>query len=402
MNLREILRTALDSLLANKLRAILTMMGVIIGVAAVIALLAIGNGVSSSITEEITAIGTNQITISTDLDNSNGYPALSLEDVTALQQAPSVSDVAAIVQGNQEVIAGGDAINATVAGVTANYLALNNLTDFQSGDGLNQNDSDIKARVAVLGSDAAADLFPNEYPIGNTVKINGTGYEVVGVLEASGSSFADSDGNIYIPMSTAQSRLYTTRTRDGDKAVTAITALAANSEVADTAIVEITEILRDQHGIVYAADDDFTIFNQADLLDTANTISSLLSGFLGAIAGISLLVGGIGIMNIMMVSVTERTREIGIRKALGALKANILAQFLSESLVLSLIGGFIGIIFGWLIATVAGNVLGLTAAVELGTVALSVGFAASVGIIFGIYPAWRASNLRPIEALRYE
>jgi putative ABC transport system permease protein len=405
MNFSESFFTALDSLLANKLRALLTMLGVIIGVAAVIALMSIGNGVNSFITSEIQSFGTNLISITTDPDNSDGQPALSVVDVEALSNplnAPEISGVSATVDGVQEVIRGSNASRASVIGVTANYLALNNLNEFQAGDGLTQQDLDTAARVAVLGATVAEDLFEEDFPIGQPVKINGVSYQIIGVLEESGSAFALSDSDVYIPMTTAHSRLYSDRTRSGDRAVTRIIAQAASEEETDAAIEQITETIRDQHGIIYAADDDFTIFSQTDLLDTFNTVTATFTAFLGAVAGISLIVGGIGIMNIMLVSVTERTREIGIRKAIGALKRDILAQFLLESIVLSVLGGTIGILLGWTISTAAGQALDVPTLVSLGNVALATGFAMAVGVIFGIYPAWRAASLRPIDALRYE
>jgi len=405
MNLSESFLTALDSLLANKMRAVLTMLGVIIGVAAVIALMAIGNGVSESITGEISSIGTNLILIMPDMENSGGYLPLSLADVEALSdplRAAALSQVAASVQGNQEVVYGGASINTTVAGVTANYLTVNNQTEFQSGDDLTQNDLDNNARVAVLGAEAAADLFPDEYPIGKAVKINGVSYQVVGVLEPSGSAMNNTDGDVYLPLTTAQKRLYPSRTRSGEKAVSLITAQAASEEQTDEAVEQVTRILREQHDIAYAADDDFSILSQTSLLETFDTITATMTAFLGSIAGISLVVGGIGIMNIMLVSVTERTREIGIRKAVGALKRDILVQFLLESVVLSVLGGLLGILLGGLASTVVGNLLDVPTVVGVDTVLMSSGFAAAVGLIFGIYPAWRAASLRPIEALRYE
>lgn len=406
MNFNESFLTAMDSILANKMRSVLTMLGVIIGVASVIALMAIGNGFSANITDEITSIGTNLLQISSDTDVSGGYPTLSIEDVDALSDPLNVPDaarVAASVQGVQTAVYGGESINSTVSGVTANYLSMNGLDEYQLGDGLTETDIASSARVAVLGAAAATDLFGSEFPIGNAIKINGVSYEVIGVLTESGGGISgNTDDTVFVPLTTAQSRLYTTRTRTGEKAVTLISVEAASSEQVSAALEQVTLTLRETHGIAYAADDDFTIFDQSSLLDTVGAVTATLTAFLGSIAGISLVVGGIGIMNIMLVSVTERTREIGIRKAIGALKRDILSQFLLESLVLSLLGGALGIGFGWLISSVAAPLLDITMVIEPATVAMSVGFAAAVGIIFGIYPAWRAASLRPIEALRYE
>jgi putative ABC transport system permease protein len=405
MNVTESFLTALDSLLANKLRSILTMLGVIIGVAAVIALMSIGNGVSESITGEIQSIGTNLIGVATDYDNSGGYQSLSLADVEALADpfnVPAVSAVSATVQGVQEVVYGGNTARISVAGVTPNYFAVNNVEELFSGGLLTQQDYDTSARVVVLGYDVAEDLFEEAYPVGNSVRINGVGYEVVGVMAESGSSFSNTDDSVFIPLTTAQARLFTDRTRTGEKAVTGITAQAASEELTEEAIDQITETLRDLHGINYANEDDFTIISQSDLLETFDVITGTLTAFLGAIAGISLVVGGIGIMNIMLVSVTERTREIGIRKAVGALRRDILVQFLMESILLSLIGGLLGVALGWLMSVVAGQLIDLETVVDGSTVALATGFAAAVGLVFGIYPAWRAAGLRPIEALRYE
>lgn len=407
MDLTESFLTAIDSLMTHKLRAILTMLGVIIGVAAVIALLSIGNGVSASIEQEIQGFGSNLITVVTDGENSQGYPALAESDIDALVDplnAPQVIDAAGQVQGSQQVLYRGRDTRVTVSGVTENFFRIRTLR-IAAGSGLNRGDLDANARVAVLGSETAAHLFPDdEYPIGKRIKVKGIQYEVVGVLEEQGSvGMLNPDEAVYIPLTTAQSRLYHRRTRSGQPAVDVIYAQAADESVMDEATQQIRDVLRQRHDIAYQAADDFRVISQTDILNAFNVITGAMTLFLGAIAGISLLVGGIGIMNIMLVSVTERTREIGIRKAVGALKRDILLQFLIESLTLSSIGGALGILLGVTAAQVIGQFSAdLTPVVKVGTVVLASGFAAAVGLIFGIYPAWRASSLRPIEALRYE
>jgi putative ABC transport system permease protein len=340
------------------------------------------------------------------MEHSGGYPPLSLADVEALADplnAPAVSSVAASVAGNREVTAGGNSVTTSVSGVTANYFEVVNLGEFQAGDGLTQADVDTKARVVVLGASVASELFDGENPVGRMVKIDGASYEVVGVLAEQGQTLAGNpDENVYAPITTAQARLYADRTRTGKHAVSSITAQARSETEADAAIEQIEATLREAHGLTGDDESDFSTFSQTALLETVNTITATLTAFLGAIAGISLLVGGIGIMNIMLVSVTERTREIGVRKAIGALRRDILGQFLLESILMSAIGGLAGIALGWLLAQAFSLALDATAVVDAQTVLMATGFAAAVGLVFGLYPAWRASKLRPIEALRYE
>ena len=269
MNLTESLLTAIDSITAHKLRSMLTMLGVIIGVAAVIALMAIGNGVSASITGEISSIGTNLVSISPDLENSGGYAPLSLEDVEALSNplnAPAVSQVAASVQGNQEVVFDGTSVQTTVSGITANYFVVNNLEEFQVGDGITRNDVDTKARVAVLGAGITGDLFDGENPIGKEVKINGVNYEVVGVLAEQGQTLGGNpDDSVYLPISTAQTRLYPDRTRTGQHAVNSIAVQAASEDQAGAAVTQVTAILRERHGLAAGDEDDFSVFSQTSL-----------------------------------------------------------------------------------------------------------------------------------------
>lgn len=404
MNFTESFFTAMDSLRMNKLRALLTMLGIIIGVAAVIALMALGNGFGDYIEQQISSIGTNLLFVATDRDNSNGYPALALSDVEALNNAnlPSVAAIAASLSSAQNVTSMNESQRANIMGVTQNYFNINNLDEMEAGGIFTTDEIDSAARVVVLGYEVANTLFVDSYPIGESVRINGTQYEVVGVVSEQGAGFGTTDTNVFIPISTAQRRLATARTRLGELAVTGIIVQATDSDNIEMATTQVADLLREQHQIAYASADDFTVTSQTSLLETVGAITGTLTLVLGAIAGISLLVGGIGIMNIMLVSVTERTREIGIRKAIGALQRDILVQFLIESLVLSVIGGILGIALGWTLATVAGNLAKINAGVTLPTIALATGFSMAVGLIFGIYPAWRAARLRPIEALRYE
>lgn len=406
MNFTESMWTALDALNANKLRSILTMLGVIIGVAAVIALLGLGNGFRASIEDDITSIGSNLLIVLTDFENSD-YPTLSNEDFEALQdvsRAPDLIEVAASVSNGFEVIGNGRDYNSSVTGVTGNYFKINNLVDdLEGGAFFTDFDIDARSRVAVIGYDVVQELFDGEYAVGQTIKIGGGSYEVIGSMKEIDSEVgANPNGDIFVPITTAQTRLRAQRTRSGKLAIDAIVAQASSADNADAGIRQITEIIRENHGVAYADEDDFTIISQGDFLETVGNILGTVTLFLGAVAGISLLVGGIGIMNIMLVSVTERTREIGIRKSMGALRRDILMQFMIESLFLSLLGGLIGMGLGWLISTVVGNATDIEALIDASAVTLAVGFSVAVGLIFGIYPAWRAARLRPIDALRYE
>ena len=412
----ESMRIALTSLAANKMRAILTMLGIIIGVGAVITLLAAGEGVQALVRSEIQSIGSNLVFVvpsaqgsamSRPMVSSLSGSSLTYGDAVAIGDPFNVPDVVGVapeLSRSGQIIYGNKNTSASVSGVTPDYAPVRNYpVDF--GSFITEQDLNSDARVAVLGQTVVDRLFGQEiYPIGQTIKINRINFRVIGVLQKKGGTgFGDQDNVVLIPLTTAIKRVYQSRTVRGDYAISVIYAQVASEERIDAAVGEITELLRERHKIAYRDDDDFTVINQADILDIFGRITGVLTIFLGAIAAISLLVGGIGIMNIMLVSVTERTREIGIRKAIGAKRRDILLQFLVEATTLSLMGGLIGIALGY-----AGSVIVAQAAPDIQPVVtaqsilLATGFAAAVGLFFGIYPATRAASLHPIEALRYE
>jgi putative ABC transport system permease protein len=409
MNLAQTFLEALESLNGNKLRSGLTVLGIVIGVAAVIAMLSVGRGAEESITGSISGIGTNLLFVFSggfNEDIRNPKP-LTLGDVQAIGdpfQAPSVAAVAPSLQGSAEVAFGGELTATQVIGVTPDYFTVVNY-HVTEGDYITEEHILGRASVVLIGPDVADKLFDRREGItGETVRIEGQPFRILGVLESKGGgSFGSQDDLVMVPFSTAQTRLIRRRTADR---VDIIMVQAVDADSVDSATEEISQILRTRHRTPIGAD-DFTVFTQRDLLTTFESITNILTIFLGGIAAISLLVGGIGIMNIMLVSVTERTREIGLRKALGARKRDILVQFLTESSLLSLIGGIIGIAFGWLIAFVVGQIAAasntdFTPVVGTDAILLATLFSAAVGLFFGIYPASRAANLEPVEALRYE
>lgn len=417
MKFSQALLEAIESLNGNKMRSGLTVLGIVIGVAAVIAMLAVGNGAQASITGSISSIGTNLLFVFSGAPDQNGPPGqqssgnnvrpLTLADAEAITDrfaAPSVDSVAPVLQGNGTVTFAGENSTTTITGVTPAYYTVRNL-ELSEGEFINEEHMLGRMSVVVLGPETADNLFDrHDGVVGETIRIEGQPFRVIGVLVAKGGgAFGSEDNGVYIPFSTAQARLIKREARDQ---VDIIFAQATTAESVPLAVDEISTILRQRHRTDIGAD-DFTVFTQQDFLSTFATITGVLTIFLGGIAGISLLVGGIGIMNIMLVSVSERTREIGLRKALGARKRDILMQFLTESSLLSLIGGIIGIIFGWLIAFVVGQVAvasgtDFTPIVGSDAIILSTSFSAAIGLFFGIYPASRAANLEPVEALRHE
>jgi len=415
MTLAQAFLEALESLAGNKLRSGLTVLGIVIGVAAVIAMLSVGRGAQASITGSINSIGTNLLFVfSGNMRGEGPGPRtvtferpLTLADANAIADplaAPSILAVAPALQGNGTFNWGGESTSATIMGVVPAEKEISNYT-LAEGEFINEENVLGRASVVVLGPEIADNLFGHhDGVVGETVRIEGQPYRVIGVLESRGGSmFGSQDNQAFIPFSTAQARLAKRRAHDE---VDMITVQAVSAEAVPTASEEISQIVRQRHHTPIG-EDDFTVFTQQQFLDTFSTITGVLTIFLGGIAGISLLVGGIGIMNIMLVSVTERTREIGLRKALGARKRDILIQFLTESSVLSLVGGIIGILFGWLISFLIGWIAtasgtAFTPVVGIDAVLMATLFSAAVGLFFGIYPANRAAGLEPVEALRYE
>lgn len=408
MNFGQSFIEALESLATNKTRSGLTIIGIVIGVAAVIAIVSIGRGAEGTITGSIQGIGTNLLFVfrggSEEVRNPKPLTIGDAEAMTDPFQAPSVVGVAPILQDSVKVTAGGESTTTQISGVTPDYGPVRN-ANVSEGEFINQEHLLGQASVALLGTEVAEDLFARTAGlVGETVRIEGHPFRVIGVLESKGGSgFSNEDDVILVPLTTAQTRLIRRSSHDN---VDMIMVQAFSADTVPSASQEISHILQTRHRTAIGAD-DFTIFTQQDFLDTAQTITSVLTIFLGGIAAISLLVGGIGIMNIMLVSVTERTREIGLRKALGARRIDILVQFLTESALLSLIGGLIGIGVGVVISYTVGRIAAasdtpLTPSIGLDTVLLATLFSAAVGLFFGLYPANRAASLEPVEALRYE
>ncbi len=408
MNFGQSIIEALESVSANKLRTGLTILGIVIGVAAVIAMLGVGQGAQNTITGTISGIGTNLLFVFSGnaQDDVRNPKPISMGDAQALKDeflAPAVLGVAPVLQGSAEVSYGRKSSITTINGVTPEYESVRNYSLIE-GQFITDEHMLGQASVALLGAGTADQLFGRRTGlVGETVRINGQPFRVLGILNSKGGGiFGSSDKLVMIPLTTSQARI-THRSRDQ---VDIIMVQAASPEQVGSATDQITQILRTRHRITLGSD-DFTVFSQQDFVATAQTVTGVMTIFLGGIAGISLLVGGIGIMNIMLVSVTERTREIGLRKALGARRRDILIQFLTESALLSMIGGILGIGLGWGIAYVVGRIAAanntpFTPEISLNAVLLATLFSTAVGLFFGLYPANRAAGLEPVEALRSE
>ena len=397
MSLLELIRLAFSRLRTGRLRAALTMLGVIIGVASVVALVGVGQGTTSSITNRLSSLGTNLLTISAAGANGGASSTLTLADVTALRAIDGIAGIAPESQTQAVVGADGETTTTTsVIGTTADYAAVRAF-DVWQGTFLTDTAVERDLRVAVLGATTAGDLGLDETSIGSDITIGGLPFRLLGILQPKGGSgFQDPDDQVMVPVGIVAKHFVA-----GDGVRTIGVSVADEAQM-DTVQASITSVLRTRHGLAATDEDDFRIFDQAQLLATASSISGTLTLLLGGIASISLIVGGIGIMNIMLVSVRERTREIGIRKAVGARGRDILAQFLIEALTLSALGGVIGIVVGLLVSALIARLGGITFAFSPATLGVALLFSLAVGVVFGVWPARLAARLDPINALRYE
>jgi putative ABC transport system permease protein len=405
MHLKNLLKVALKSILKSRMRSLLTALGIIIGVAAVVVMVAIGDGAQAQVEQQISALGSNLIIIFPGSSTSGGVRLgagsinrFTMEDVKKIEdECTLIKAVTPIVRTGGQVIGGVGNWSTQVQGVATNYLDVRDWP-LASGDFFTDKDMVSRAKVAVLGQTVAKQLFPNDDPIGQQIRIRNVPFKVIGVLTAKGqSSFGtDQDDIILAPATTVLDRLV------GGIYISYIMASAVSTDEIDAAQTQLTTVMREAHHIYPGQDDDFTVRNQSELADAATQTSKILTILLASVAGVSLIVGGIGIMNIMLVSVTERTREIGIRLSVGARTTDVMVQFLTEAIVLSLAGGLIGILISFGIIFILNNYTTMAAVIDPKIIVIAVGFAGIIGIFFGFYPAKKAANLNPIDALRYE
>ena len=396
---------ALDGLRANKMRSILTMLGIIIGVGAVIAMVSIGMGVREKVQKSIAGLGSNLLIVMPGATAPSGVrvaagsnTTMTYKDAQAIaREISGVSMVAPMVQRQYQAVYAGKNWITSMQGTTPDFLEVRNF-ELADGNFITQRDLDTRDRVAVLGSTVVENLFGEMSPIGQTIRINKSTFRVIGVLAPKGQSAGgqDQDDLIIVPLTTAQERML------GITHVQSISVQAESQEVLDQVQQDISMLLRVRHRLQPGMPDDFSVRNLAAVMATAEETTGTITLLLGNTAAISLLVGGIGIMNIMLVSVTERTREIGVRKALGATFANILLQFLIEAIVIGVTGGMIGIAMGLGSSYIISSVFGWATVVSVGTIFLAFGFSVAIGLFFGLYPARKAALLDPIDALRYE
>lgn len=396
---------AFTALYANKLRSLLTMLGIIIGVGAVIAMVSVGMGVRNNVQESIASLGSNMLIVSPGSSNRSGpkgaagsKTTLKYEDAQAIEsKVRNIDYVSPSASGNYQIVNGNQNWNTSVQGVTPGYMDIKSLS-VQSGSFITQEQMNKRERVAVIGTTVAENLFGSENPVGKKIRVNNQPFRVIGLLESKGQSSMgqDQDDVVIIPLTTAQERVL------GITYVNSINIQVSDAKYMDQVQEDVEILLRQRHKIVGGKEDDFHVRNLTSLMETMTQTTTMITLLLGSVAGISLVVGGIGIMNIMMVSVTERTREIGIRKALGATFNNIMMQFLIESVVIGVIGGIIGIFLGCGISSIIAKVGGFNTVITWAPIVVSFSFSVGIGLLFGILPARKAARLDPIEALRYE
>lgn len=402
---RESVKMALDGMLGNKLRTLLTLLGIIIGVGAVIAMVSLGFGVKESIKENISKLGSNTLIVMSGGRTATGARLasgegvkLTVEDMQAIEkQVENISGISATVSRSYQMVYGNQNWTARVEGTTPSHFAIQNY-ELADGRRFGQRDLNSRNRVAVIGKTVADNLFIGDDPVGQTIRINKAPFKVIGVLKEKGQAGGgfNQDDVVFVPLTTAMNRMM------GTTKVQRITIQAKNENVINDVQAEVEGVLRVRHKIKDGAYDDFTINNMAAVMETMMSTANTITMLLGCIAAISLLVGGIGIMNIMLVSVTERTREIGIRKALGATYNNILLQFLIEAMVIGVVGGFFGVVIGVGASYAISILLQWKTVISISAIVIAVVFSVGIGLFFGIYPARKAALLDPIDALRYE
>jgi putative ABC transport system permease protein len=403
------LRSAWTGVNTHKLRSFLTMLGIVIGVGAVITLMSVGKGSTEQILANIQSMGSNLVTIRGGASMSGGVRGamggsntLTMEDAEAIaEQVSNISAVAPSSSSNLQLVFGSENMNASVTGVTPAYADVNNLS-VAAGSFFSEEEYQRGAKIAVLGSNVAETLFGETSPLGQKMRMGSMIVTVIGVLESKGGMMNSSDDAVFIPLTTLHQTVAQTRNAQGETVVSTITLTVTDEEKTDQVKEEITSLLRTRHRLAASEDDDFSFQSMSDIVETLSETSGTMTLLLGAIAGISLLVGGIGVMNIMLVSVLERTREIGILKALGAKERDIWSQFLIEAACLTLAGGIIGIIGGWGVSWLIDKMGVTSTVVTSDIVIMAVSVSVAIGLFFGFYPAWNASRLNPIEALRSE
>ena len=407
MDFSELVQESISTLTVNKLRTGLAILGIVIGIGSVIALISLGQGSQKAIESQIQSLGSNLLTVSPGGGQSGGVRSaagssttLTLADAAAIETTPKITTISKVspeYSSRSQVVAGRNNTNTSIIGVYPEYADVHKV-EIESGVFITDRDVTSMTKVAVLGPTTAADLFGEGVdPLGQTIRINNQTLRVVGVtVSKGGSGFNNPDDAIYIPLSTAQKQLF------GASSLTSIAIEATSQEVMTQAQNEVGYFLLERHKLEDPTEADFSIFSQNDILNTASSVTGTFTTLLGGIAAISLLVGGIGIMNIMLVTVTECTREIGLRKALGAKRQIIVTQFLIEAIVLTLVGGTVGMLFGMAISYLVSSLMNIPFTISLSSIALAIGVSGGIGILFGWYPARRAANLQPIEALRYE